>query len=125
MTPLLKVLLTLALLLPIGAFVVGSLIGAEDDEPDPRPALEITDAPPTTQQAERPSPSPVRPRPGSAEDDDRDDRDDRDNRSEGNLRDDRSDRGDGGEDNGEEGDGEEDDGGEDDDDGEGDGDGED
>lgn len=69
MNPVLKVLLPLAVVLPLGAFVVGSL-AASGDEPPPRPTIHLTEAPSATD-SQPPSPTPVRPRPGAVDDEPR------------------------------------------------------
>jgi hypothetical protein len=78
MSPLWKVLLGLALALPMAAYVASSLVASGDDEPVRRDPVIISDAPPTTP----PTTPPTSPRPGpttapgDADDEDDDEVDD-------------------------------------------------
>ncbi|MDN4161847.1 hypothetical protein [Nocardioides abyssi] len=79
MSPVWKSLLGLAVLLPVGGYVAGSLAAASGDDPAPREVIVIRDAPvqprsPGTTLSPRPSPTsgPDRDRDGSGSDDDDD-----------------------------------------------------
>lgn len=77
MNPLLKVLLALAVVLPLGGFVVGSLVSATNDDPPARAPIELTETPSSSPSDRPESPQVVTPRPGGADrDDDDDDGDD-------------------------------------------------
>ena len=74
MGPVTKLLLVLALVVPIGAYVAGSLAAPGRDEPADRGPVILRDAPTTPSEA--PDPSRTRDDGGDG-DDDRNDRDDR------------------------------------------------
>lgn len=117
-----KILLALAVVLPLGGFVVGSLASAADDDPLPRQPIvlreEPTGTPPTDGPSRTPGASPtpeghggddnddsdtdddddvpvVSPRPDEHDRDDRDDRDDADDADDDHGDDDSDDGGDG------------------------------
>ena len=78
-----KVLAVLALLLPMGAFVVGSLVASAADEPARRDPIVIAEAPspgpdrtPSPPSTPAPTPSEDDDGDGEGDDDDRDDGDD-------------------------------------------------
>ncbi|WP_193613112.1 hypothetical protein [Nocardioides lijunqiniae] len=70
MSRLWKVVLTLGLVLPVAAFVAGSLAASSADEPAPRETILIQDASPSSSPTTRPSPTPTgRPSPTGSGDD--------------------------------------------------------
>ena len=87
MGPVTKLLLVLALVVPIGAYVAGSLAATGRDEPADRGPVILRDAP-TTPPSETAGPSRNRDGANREGQDDRDDRDDRDGRDGGDDRND-------------------------------------
>src|SRR6478609_4007623 len=64
-----KVLLGLALVVPMGAYVVGSLAASAADEPAPRQIIQIQEPDPTPTPTPKPTKTPT-PTPPSTDDDD-------------------------------------------------------
>ena len=62
MSPLLKLLLPLLVVLPLGAFVVGSLVSAAQDDPDPRTPIVLREGDSSTP-ASTPTDHPTDPTP--------------------------------------------------------------
>src|SRR5687768_11560411 len=72
-----KILLALAVVLPLGGFVAGSLASTATDEPPARQPIVISDPTTSPPRPERTRPAET-PRPGERDDDDQDDQDDHD-----------------------------------------------